>query len=203
MENNKKSLVTENSQTPLTRCAEMATPEQLQNILKKTSELGAIGSNDPIWDALGILTMANQSAVFIDAAVRYLPQELSKIWDIETASRHKQQADLIAKIQNLKIQVKAPPANKKAELFASGLGGIIIGSILSALVLWIYVIPAQINVARGKDASVIHWLQTDEGQLVKKIVDRRKTSLTDCSIAASKAGIKKKKGDLLCLLNLR
>jgi hypothetical protein len=203
IENKENTLQTKNPQTPLTRFAETATPEQLQDILKKVSELGAIGANDPIWDALGVLTMATQSAELIDGAVRYLPQELSKIWDIEAVNRQKHDANLIAKIGNLKIQVTAPPANKNLERVAVGLGGIIIGSILSGLVMWIFAVPALVNVARGKDAPIINWLQTDEGALVRKIVDKHKTSLTDCSIAASKAGVKKKKGDLPCLLNLR
>jgi hypothetical protein len=192
-----------NVETPLTRCADRATPEQLQDILKKTAELGSIGSEDPIWDALGILTMANQSAEFIQAAVHYLPDELSKIWDIETVNRQKQQAELLTAIQKVKVQVKAPSANKKPELLAWGLGGIAIGSILSALAVGIFVVPAQINAARGKDAAAIDWLQTDEGYLVKKIVDKKRTSLNDCIDAAKKAGIKNKKGDAPCLLNLR
>jgi hypothetical protein len=190
-------------ETPLTRCADRATPEQLQDILKKTAELGSIGSEDPIWDALGVLTMANQSAEFIEAAVHYLPDELSKIWDIETADRQKQKTELLAAVQNVKVQVKAPSANKKPELLAWGLGGIAIGSILNALAMGIFVVPVQIKAARVNDAPVIDWLQTDEGYLVKKMVAKNQTSLNDCIEAAKKAGIKKKKGDALCLLNLR
>lgn len=197
------SAQTKKVETPLTRCADRATPEQLQDILRKTAELGSIGSEDPIWDALGVLTMANQSAEFIEAAVRYLPDELSKIWDIETANRQKQQTELLAAIQKVKVQVKAPAANKKPELLAWGLGGIAIGSILSALAVGIFVVPVQVKAARVNDAQVIDWLKTDEGYLVKKIVAKNQTSLNDCIEAAKKAGVKKKKGDALCLLNLR
>ena len=190
-------------ETPLTRCADRATPEQLQDILRKTAELGSIGSEDPIWDALGVLAMTNQSAGFIEAAVQYLPDELSKIWDIETANRQKQQAEILAAIPKVKIQVKAPAANKKLLLIAWGLGGIAIGSILTTLAVGIFVVPAQVNAARVKDAQAIDWLQTDEGYLVKKIVAKNQTSLNDCIESAKKAGIKKKKGDAPCLLNLR
>jgi hypothetical protein len=190
-------------ETPLIRYADRATPEQLQEILQKTAELGSIGSEDPIWDAFGILTMANQSAGFIDAAVRYLPEELSKIWAIETVNRQKQQAELLAAIQKVKIQVKAPAVNEKPQLIIWGLGGIAIGSILSALAMGIFVVPAQVDAARGKDGAVIGWLQTEEGHLVKKIVDKKQTSLNDCIDSAKKAGIKNKKGDVPCLLNLR
>lgn len=68
--------------------------------------------------------------------------------------------------------------------------GILIGFIVSGFIAFFHILPDRISMQRGKDLEVLNFFDSDEGKILKKMIELNKDYFPNkCQEEAKKNGI--------------
>ncbi len=180
----------------LVNSRELSTDDEIYHIT------GTIAQIEKISEYLHVVTAA------VPQAIQVLLEEERQQRQLESSESDTRQEQLLAKLDKDRetyrdltkqaIDRSGRNINSRLLNYCWGLGGCLAGVGVASLLAYFLVFPQQLRLARGSDGTMLEWLSTSDGKILRRAFVSGNRSVEACI----RKGIKKT-GKTVCILEIK